>query len=413
MRNWLKKYDIITKALSLLAALVLWMYVMGVENPARTLEYSGIHVQLVGVEKLLNAYNLSIIDGDNSTVTMKITDKSDQMAKLVSTQIKASADLTKYITAPGKYSIPYDVVLPVSTMKIEKKYPSTIEIVVDKIVTKFVPVEVNLNGSPSQGFIYEEPVASLNYVTIQGPEKEVNQIVSARVPVSADKLTESLKSNYEYTLVNSSGDEVRSENISRKISMITVTLSVLKIKEVPLEVSLQASDTVDSSLAKVTISPEKVQICGSAKKVDAISSINLGNIDLAESKDGASLDFFIKTPQGIKLIDGQPTTAKVNLKVDGVGSQQFTVNTIEIVDTSTEEQKPKLELKTKSLEVTLKGKNSVLAGLTVSNIQAVLTVDSSKLTEGEHTLPVSVTVPLRPDVTVSEDYTAVLEVSKS
>lgn len=412
VRNWLKKYDIITKVLSLLAALVLWMYVMGVENPSRTLEYSGIHVQLLGADKLFNAYNLSIIDGEDSEVTLKITDKSDQMAKLTSNQIKITADLTKYITSPGKYSIPYDVVLPVSSMRVENKNPATIEVVVDKIVTKSIPVELNVSGTPANGFIYEEAQSSHRYVSIEGPDKEIAQIQAARVDVSADKLSATQKTGYEYALINSDGNEVRSENISRKTPMVTVTLPVKKLSEVPLKVTLLPSASVDSSLVTTTITPETVKILGDAKAVDSVSAISVGSIDLAKAKDGEIYEFPIKLPSGIKLAQGQPAGAKVQIKIDGLVSRQFSIGTIQIEDTSSAENKKLLTLKTQTLTVTVKGQNSALSGLSENNIHAIINLDSSKLEEGQHTLPVTVTVTSESDVTVEGSYTASVEVGK-
>ena len=62
MSNWFTKHDILTKLLSVMAAIILWSYFMSVQNPTRTVEYRDIAVQLTGVDQLYNSYNLKVVE---------------------------------------------------------------------------------------------------------------------------------------------------------------------------------------------------------------------------------------------------------------------------------------------------------------------------------------------------------------
>lgn len=413
VRNWLKKYEIVTKVLAVLAALVLWLFVMDKENPTREQLFKDIPVQFNGADGLLNAFNLSVIEGTDATVNVTVSDRSKNINALKKSQIKASVDLTQAgITEAGRYSVSYSIDLPESTMSYTKT-PQYIEILVDQIRPKDIPVEIVVNGSAPSGYNYGDAEASQKYITIEGPDKEVASIVTARVTVPADGLTQTLKNSYEYTLINADGQEVHSSHISSSTRLVTVTLPVKMQRAVPLKVAIQGAEGMDESAAKVTLTPQLVTVTGDKSTVGAIEEITVGTIDLADARDGQEWTFTIKPPQGVRIASGQPTTVKAVLKLDGVGSKIFHVTNITMTDTSEAEEKPTVNLSTQDLAITLKGRNSALADLSASNIVAELTFDSSALEDGTHTLPVSVTVPARPDVTIDGTYTVEVEVSRA
>ena len=87
MKNWIVKHDIFTKLLSVIAAVILWSYFMGIQNPTRTLEYKNISVQLTGVDELYNSYNLKLVSGADATVDVRVSGSSSRLATLTVSQI--------------------------------------------------------------------------------------------------------------------------------------------------------------------------------------------------------------------------------------------------------------------------------------------------------------------------------------
>ena len=142
MSNWFTKHDILTKLLSVMAAIILWSYFMSVQNPTRTVEYRDIAVQLTGVDQLYNSYNLKVVEGADTTVNVKVSASTSRLATLTASQIKVQVNLSDSISAPGTYEIPYNVILPESGMTCVNRSPETITLSVDEIETKIVPVSV-------------------------------------------------------------------------------------------------------------------------------------------------------------------------------------------------------------------------------------------------------------------------------
>ena len=407
MKKWLEKHDIFTMLLSILAALILWNYIMSVQNPTRTLEYRDIPVQLTGVEDLNNSYNLQVISGADTTVSVRVSGSSSRLATLTASQIKVRADVSEIITAPGTYELSYLVVLPESGMTCVKRNPDTVTVTVDRVETKSVPVTVQLTDSAPDGYLYDDAIPNTETIRITGPESELDQVSTALVTVDSANLKETTAGTYFYSLVDQDGKDVDMSNISRSTASVGVTVPVKKIKTVPLEVSLAPEDNGMDITAE--ISPKEVQIVGDPDTVKNIENISLGAINVNTAANGDTFDFKINAPTGTRLNDGEPTSATVTIAIDDSVTKKFTTSEITLNDTS-KDSKAKVELETKSLEVELSGSQSVLDSVKSSDIKVVAELASADLSAGRHTIGATINTP--DGVTVSGNYSVNVTITK-
>lgn len=407
MRKWIAQHDILTKLLSVVAAFILWSYFMGSQNPTRTLEYKDISVQLTGVDQLYNNYNLKIIEGADATVDVKVSGSSNRLATLTASQIKVQADVSESITAPGTYQLPYTVILPESGMTCESRTPDSITVKVDEIETKKVPVSVKLSDKASKNYIFGDPQLSAETVKISGPATVVDEVSTAVIDLDTSGLKKTLTDNYSYKLVNGKGKQVDTTNISRDISSITVTLPVKEVKSVPLEVTVSPEDA--SAAISTSISPKSVEIIGDPSAVDAVSSIKLGAINATTAENGDTHEFDIEPPTGVSLNDGQPTSATVTVSVAKDVTQTYTITDIALNDDD-KDTDAKVTLNTQSLEVTLTGPEKLLDETSAEDIQAVAELSSKELSDGEHTIGVTVSSP--DGTTVSGNYSVKITITR-
>lgn len=408
MKNWIVKHDIFTKILSVLAAIIFWSYFMGIQNPTRTLEYKNISVQLTGVDELYNSYNLKIISGADAAVDVRVSGSSNRLATLTVSQIKVTADVSDSITAPGTYDVTYQVILPESGMTCVSSSPKTISVTVDRIETKTVPVSVQLSEDAAAGYVFEDPVLSVDTVEVSGPESELQSVASAMIQIDTADLTDTLTDNYSYRLIDKDGAAVDATNITRTVAGIGVTIPVKRVKTVPLEVTLSPQDSEGDITA--TISPEEVEIIGDPSAVDTVDSITLGAININTASDGDTFDFAISAPTGVQLTDGQPTTATVSVDVDDAGEQTYTVTDIRLNDIKNDET-AKVSLETTSLEVRLSGSKRLLDSISTANIHAVVEIASADLSDGKHTIGATINSP--DNSTVIGTYSVTIEITRS
>ena len=407
MRKWITQHDVLTKLLSIVAAFILWSYFMGAQNPKRTLEYKDIAVQLTGVDQLYNNYNLKIIEGADATVDVKVSGSTNRLATLTASQIKVQADVSESITAPGTYQLSYTVILPESGMTCESRTPDSITVKADEMETKKVPVSVNLSKSASKNYIFDDPQLSAETVKISGPATVVDQVSTAVIDLDTSGVEKTLTDNYSYKLVDDNGKQVDTTNISRDIASITVTLPVTEIKSVPLEVTVSPEDA--AAAISTTISPKSVEIIGDPSAVDAVSSIKLGAINATTAENGDTHTFDIEPPTGVSLNDGQPTSATVTVSVAQDITQKYTITDITLSDDD-KDSSATVTLNTQSLDVTLIGPEKLLKKVSTDDIQAVAELSSKELSDGEHTIGVTVSSP--DGTTVSGNYSVKITISR-
>lgn len=421
MREFIKKYDIITKTISVIIAIVLWVFVISVENPNRTLEFSSIPITIVGQEDILNAYNLSIIEGADTLMSVKLSAKNNIITKLTNSQIKAYVDVSDINTA-GTYDIPINVLMPSTFIIVKSQTPATAKITLDSITSKQVPVRVNFKAPNDKNYVYAEPILIKNYVTIQGPNKMLSDIDFALV--TPKPLTHSSTANYEYTLNNKDGKTITNKYIKKIDKMVEVNINVLKIKEIPLSVNI--SNDISQTEFTAQIIPTTVKIIGETINVDKVDKIILGDV----SKDKTKYSFKIQYPAIVQAYDKNLTRATVEIKhienteiptppppppeppvtppVDNIDKiENVVIKDILISDTNPQPDKS-IELITTSIIVEFSGKDAKT--IKEGDITASATVDSLTLTKGGHKIPLNIILPEGKEIKIVGSYEIEIEV---
>ncbi len=412
MKKQGKTIDPVSVIISLLLAICFWNYTMNSQNPTRTLEYRDISVQLVGADDLYNAYSLSVVEGADTTVNVKVSASSNRLANLTASQIKVRADLTESISSPGQYDISYEVVLPETGMTCVSSSPATIRVTVDRIETKSVPVEVKIDGKPSDEYKIGTPVLQVSTVNITGPEQELDKVANAVVMLDAEELTDSVADvSYDYKLVDSEGNGISSKNISRETTRVKLSLDVLKVKTVPLKVSLTPKEDADVLNASAVLSVDKVKIQGDPEAVDAVDSITVGTINVSKAENGDMFTFEIPLPTGVEMTDGQEKIVHAELKLDDVKKKSIQVTDILLTDTAAAKGNAKQpKLLTDAVTIRIEGREKVLDQLEAGDIYIVAEIDSSELSIGKHKVGVQVEVPNT--ISVIGSYSVEVQISE-
>lgn len=404
IRRWMRRQDIWMKLFALLVSVLLWNFIMNDKNPLRTLNYS-VPVKLTGVEQLYNIYGLSVVEGGESNVTVRVSAPSSRIANLTASQINVEADLSSVITEPGEYEIHYTVSLPESNMTCQRVSPQTIKVIVDRTEKKSIPVEVKTVGKQGEGYRYGEITTDVKTVNITGPESYVEQIDAALVKVDADQLTETTETRCDYILVDEQGHEIEQDHIVKETMRVTVRIPVERIKSVPLKVQLTPESSAAS--ASVAIEPSSVEIVGDPQAVEAIDSIVIGSMNVDHAQNGDSMEFTITLPQGVQLTDGQPTTAHATLRMDSTSERTIRVSDIQLQDEATDSETT-ATLLTESLDVKVSGGSSAVQAMQASDVKIVVAINSQELSVGTHQIGVQVETP--DGITVIGNYSVSVKI---
>ena len=408
-KNFLKKQDFLLKILSLALSIVLWAVVMDVDNPERNMRFDDVPVRIIGASQLKAATGLELIEGEDTTVTVSLRGQSKSVGEVRASQITATVDISG-LTEANEYDLP--VTVSVSKSGIETNYvnPGKVHVRVDRVESKDVPVEVNVTGTPGDGYRAGKPTTATKKVTVSGPATDLAQVSKAVAAVDVTGRNSSL-ADYEckVTLYDQDGAEFTSNYITSQTEKIKVSVPIYRVNNIPLTVTLKDGGSLTQNQVQCVINPENVEVIASDQAVlSDIKEINLGEIDLGSVHTGTPISMSIKDklPSGVSLVSGQPETANVTISVDGIATRKVQVSKFAWNDRLGEDGD-------RVRRILLRGSESQLKKVDVNNLSIGLTYDSVSLGVGRHTVKgVATTVGLPSGVTlVEEDIEVEIEIT--
>ena len=410
----MKKSKLITMAISLLAAICLWIYVVTVVNPEGTTTISNIPVTFSGAEVLREDQGL-VLSGDyQDMVTVSFTGKNSDMKKLEQNkdEISAVVDVSK-IRSTRDYTLSYDLLLPDavpdSAVTITDRTPGNITVHVEKLVKKPVPVKGDFSQvEVADGYMLDSTTFDYDTVTVEGAESVVDQIEYALISMNRTNVDKTISEQLDYTLVDANGEAVDTSELTMDVQAIDVTLTVVMYKEVQLDVKFIDGGGATSSDVSYTIDPETITLSGDATALEGVNTILLDNIDLsAIMKNEDTVLRQIIIPNNATNVSGEQE-AKITLRIKN--KEISTIRSSNITFTGVTEG---LEAKSiaQQLQVTYRASSEDVKRISANNVRIV--ADMTEFTQpGTYQVPVKVYFDGFSGAGVIGDYTVAVTLSR-
>lgn len=298
-----KNHLIMTFLLSLLAAVIMWLFAVDYEVEDYEKTFTNIGIQITGKTELLGATGMQVeLEGDVK-LSVTVSGKRSVLSSLNASSFTAYADVSG-ITKEGK-SDPLKVKLePVNGVTVVSQSITHITVVAEKRVTdtfEIVPIlgTAQLENGVSYSLLCEIPT-----VTVTGSESIVKGIKRAVVYVNPEpkNVTSSFKSHCEIVFESDVGIDTSSLVVSPHYCGVDVILT--KEKSVPLKIKLEGGADVDYD-ASFHLAVSSVLITGEPRLVDGVERLNLTiphekiKNQLGSGKESFAVKGFVEYPDGI------------------------------------------------------------------------------------------------------------------
>ena len=371
---------ILWTVVSLLASVVLWMYVATNEQVERIAELPNINIVFVG-EEALRERGFVITDVDTLSVNLVIRGTSRTVLKLTSSNVTAQIDVSAYNRA-RPMRLNYDIIYPTGVDKSEissvEKSVENVNFTIDQIIRKSVEVKIETRGTYAADYINEEPTADPQTVWLSGASEELRDVDHALVTLDFSELSHTIESDYSYTLIDAAGNTIEYESgsdttITREQDSVFVRLPILMLKEVNLAVDFIEGGGATGIHGETRISPDKVTIAGDPDVVKAVNRIVLGTVDLASFASTFNREYDIIYPDNVVKISGE-TTAKANVTIIGLENRRITTNNIVVTGTPSGLE---ATLVTTSLEVLIRAPAGIVSQIQPENIRGEVDLAAS------------------------------------
>lgn len=375
------KNNNVIKVISLLSAIVLWIYVIVEENPTVTQKYETLPVQILN-EESLKQRGLILIGDSNPTVTVTVEGKRAEVNKITRDDILVSADVFGY--SRGENYIPVNVTVPDSVNAVEIK-PNKIQLQIDELISIAKTVEVVALDEGLEGKELSDIVVQPEEVMLTGAKSILDGVDSVRAHVSPNEFTSDGNTITSTLLIqNAEGETLENIALSSKTAEISAVL--LDKKEVPLNIEILGE--IDPNYAATAINvPDKITIKGKAEDLAGIESVEAKPIDISYVISTVRIPIEPILPSEIRISD-ESKDINVYIVVNTASAAEFNVDTGKIeIDGLAIGKRYSIDEQA-NYTLTVSGAETLMKGASLDDFRFVVNLDG--LGNGTHIVPIEV-----------------------
>lgn len=307
------------KIISLLSAMVLWMYVMAIVDPEETKLFENIPVTITNKNEL-NERDLVIYPEQELTTNIYVTGKLSNLKKVTKDDINVYGQINNPLEGNN------EIYLKVSTsQRVNYDFKNPVMIVtLEKIISEDKSIKVDITGSGKNNVDNIMLQDNIDKVSVSGPRSLVNKVKRVVGTVKVNGELNDFSQSIKLEPVDANGKVV--EGIELEKDSVNVNITLLTQKTVPI--TLKLSDNSESGV-NYTMSQNTVTIKGKKDIVDSINYIETQPVKLSEISPGTSKDIYLQVPSGI-TIETKYITIKKNSEENAVEVYTYTAKDIEI-----------------------------------------------------------------------------------
>ena len=321
------------KIISLLSAMVLWMYVMAIVDPEETKLFENIPVTITNKNEL-NERDLVIYPEQDLTTNIYVTGKLSNLKKVTKDDINVYGQINNPLEGNN------EIYLKVSTsQRVNYDFKNPVMIVtLEKIISEDKSIKVDITGSGKNNVDNIMLQDNIDKVSVSGPRSLVNKVKRVVGTVKVNGELNDFSQSIKLEPVDANGKVV--EGIELEKDSVNVNITLLTQKTVPI--TLKLSDNSESGV-NYTMSQNTVTIKGKKDIVDSINDIETQPVKLSEISPGTSKDIYLQVPSGI-TIETKYITIKKNSEENAVAVYTYTAKDVEIRNNTENIDKSKIKI---------------------------------------------------------------------
>ncbi len=248
-----------TLLLSVLLAFVVWFIAIDQENPMIRREYE--EPILIEVRNM-GAGLQSLQDLSNRTAVLTLRAPQRSLESQQADDFSAVIDLARL--PAGSHEVEVEVIALNPDVEVIAHEPRQLRVQLEPVISRFVPVEVEVMDSPAFGYDWQEPLSEPAEVEISGPRTLVTQVRS----VIATVFLRNAKSQVEQVrpLSARNAQNLELERVEVEPSSARIVVPVVQPpgrKEVVVRADVKGLPSPNYRLTGVNAEPQTVVLLGS------------------------------------------------------------------------------------------------------------------------------------------------------
>lgn len=298
------RHNLPAKILSVLAAVVLWVFVMNDQNPS-------INSTCTVPVRMINVPDDYMVTANETEVRLKVRAPRSLLASYNIEDFDAYVDLSG--VEEGKNTLRIVTVVP-SGFELLDMSNENIDVTLEEMISKYVNVNINTVGTVAPDMVVTSVSPDTLTMQVKGPRSIVERVANISGSINLADNIDDFRTTAEIAPLDSYGNIVEGVKLEKRSIGVAVDLSKIQHKKmVSLHPVAMGELPAGLVLDSVKVDPAKVEISGDEKSIGGIETLNTVPVDLSKIDGSVVLDVEIKLPDGIS-VSNKSVKVSINVK---------------------------------------------------------------------------------------------------
>lgn len=388
---------------SIIFAVVIWLVLMITTFPEISKTIKNIPIDFTMDGSYADIAGLSILNSEEQTVNIKIKGQRHAIGDYTAEDLKITVNLDA-VRASGQYELALNVEsVNGDTFIIEEMNPSTVHLEFDYLISKTFSVADGTlvpdlsNVKADSGFILstDEIKITPSKITISGPKDYVDQVDSCVIRLNDNYVLNKSINVTNTTPVLYSGDaEFVNSKVSIDSDVFNVTIPIYMKKVMNLDVEVQAPfDDFDMDSLSYRITPPSITVKSQNNKLENVSEILLGYIDLRQVEIGSKFTFPIVEDNDLYSNISGYDFAEIIFDLEGYATKNVSIPNSQIYVINVPDDFRCVVEQEKIRNVTVVGPADIIAQIDSADVVAQIDMLDYTVIEGDQLMTVTIFLP--------------------
>jgi YbbR domain-containing protein len=370
---------------ALALALAVWVAAVTSADPDEVHAYPlPIKIEVVGQDPGL------IISGDMPQtvgVTLRAPRSVWDQLNAHPESVRAILDLSGL--SAGQHELPLQIQVSIRPVRIISANPSNILLTLEPLLTRSLPIDLNLSGQPAIGYQAGNTSMDQNEAIVAGPKSQVEKVKRLIVSLNLDGIRSSVNQSLNIQAVDENNTPITGLTIHPETVKVSLPVSQQGgYRDLAVKVIVHGQVANGYRLNNISVFPPVVTVYSSDPAVvNALpGAVETQPLDLQDVNDNLTTRLQLNLPQGVSVVGEQ--TVLIQAGVSPIQSSlTLSGEKVEVIGLSAGMT---AQVSPNTVDVILSGPLPLLDTLTRQDVQ--VTVDVTGLDIGTHQLTPKVNV---------------------
>lgn len=290
--------------LSIIVAIFMWTYVTSSTNPSTNRTFRNVPIIIQNQDKLEDRGYTIVSKDDISSVNVKLTGSRNNILSLKQDDIQASINVSN--AKEGIKSVDVKVDTPTG-IYVDNVDPQKINLNIQRIIEKTMPVNIVINDKLKDGKIVELNEQTPKEIKIKGPESVINQVDRIEARIDDPEYLDGKIHNVNLKVLDKEGGEV--EGASLDFKDVNLSFLVYETKKVKVDLMVRGDVAVGFMETLRAVSPDTIVIKGPGQVIRDIESIPTQTLIAGNIRSSKAGEVKLDLPEGVEVYDGDDTVS--------------------------------------------------------------------------------------------------------